>query len=54
MELRALLMYLLESIEASMRAYIGYYHAKSFGTLGYYEESSFENVDRFHEFECDY
>lgn len=35
MELRAALMYLLESIEVSMRTYIGYYHAKFFGALGY-------------------
>ena len=54
MELRAALMYLLESIEVSMRAYIGYYHAKSFGALGYYREDSFEDVDRFHKFESDY
>lgn len=54
MELRAALMYLLESIEVSMRTYIGYYHAKSFGALGYYKEESFENVDRFHKFELDY
>ena len=51
MELRAALMYLLESIEVSMRTYIGYYHAKAFGALGYYKEESFENVDRFHRFE---
>lgn len=54
MELRAALMYLLESIEVSMRTYIGYYHAKAFGALGYYKEESFENVDRFHRFESDY
>lgn len=54
MELRAALMYLLESIEVFMRTYIGYYHAKSFGPLGYHEESAFENADRFHKFEEDY
>lgn len=54
MELRAALMYLLESIEVSMRTYIGYYHAKSYGALGYYEEESFEDVERFHKFESDY
>ena len=54
MELRSALMYLLESIEVSMRTYIGYYHAKSFGALGYYEENAFEDVDRFHKFENDY
>lgn len=54
MELRAALMYLLESIEVSMRTYIGYYHAKAFGPLGYHEESAFENADRFHKFEEDY
>ena len=37
-----------------MRTYIGYYHAKSFGALGYYEESSFDDIDRFHKFEADY
>lgn len=40
MELRAILMYLLESIEVSMRTYIGYYHGKAYGALGYYNESS--------------
>lgn len=54
MELRAALMYLLESIEVSMRTYIGYYHAKAFGARGYYKEESFEDVDRFHKFESDY
>jgi len=54
MELRAMLMYLLESIEVSMRTYIGYYHAKSFGALGYYKEESFEDENRFHKFEADY
>lgn len=54
MELRAALMYLLESIEVSMRTHIGYYHAKSYGALGYYEESSFEDAERFHKFEADY
>lgn len=37
-----------------MRTYIGYYHAKSFGALGYYEEDSFENVEGFRKFESDY
>lgn len=54
MELRAALMYLLESIEVSMRTYIGYFHAKSFGAIGYYEEDTFDDVDRFHKFEADY
>lgn len=54
MELRAVLMYLLENIEVSMRTYIGYYHAKSFGALGYYHAAAFEDVDRFHKFELDY
>ncbi len=54
MELRAALMYLLESIEISMRTYIGYYHAKTYGALGYYDEESFEDADRFHKFELDY
>ena len=54
MELRAALMYLLESIEVSMRTYIGYFHAKSFGAIGYYEEDAFDDVDRFHKFEADY
>ena len=44
MELRAALMYLLESIEVSMRTYIGYFHGKTFGALGYYNASAFENV----------
>lgn len=54
MELRAALMYLLESIEVSMRTYIGYYHAKTFGALGYYDAASFEDAERFHKFEVDY
>lgn len=54
MELRVALMYLLESIEVSMRTYIGYFHAKSFGAIGYYEEDAFDDVDRFHKFEADY
>ena len=37
-----------------MRTYIGYYHAKLFGVLGYYREDSFDDVDRFHKFESDY
>lgn len=54
MELRAALMYLLESIEVSMRTYIGYYHGKKFGALGYYDETSFADIDRFRKFETDY
>lgn len=54
MELRAALMYLLESIEVSMRTYIGYYHGKAFGALGYYDSNSFDNADWFHKFENDY
>lgn len=54
MEIRAALMYLLESIEVSMRTYIGYYHAKTFGALGYYKEETFDNADRFHKFEAAY
>ncbi len=54
MELRAALMYLLESIEVSMRTYIGYYHAKKYGSLGYYDENAFEDIERFQKFESDY
>lgn len=54
MELRAALMYLLESIEVSMRTHIGYFHGKSYGALGYYESSSFEDEDRFDKFTNDY
>ena len=54
MELRAALMYLLESIEVSMRTYICYFHAKSFVAIEYYEEDTFDDVDRFHKFEADY
>ena len=54
MELRAALMYLLESIEVSMRTYIGYFHGKQYGALGYYDASSFENVERFEKFTEDY
>ncbi len=54
MELRASLMYLLESIEVSMRTYIGYYHTKKYGSLGYRDETAFEDVERFQKFESDY
>jgi len=54
MELRAALMYLLESIEVSMRTYIGYYHARKYGALGYYDEKSFDDPIRFRKFEDDY
>ena len=54
MELRAALMYLLESIEVSMRTYIGYFHGKTFGALGYYNASTFENEERFNKFTADY
>ena len=54
MELRASLMYMLESIEVSMRTYIGYYHAKKYGSLGYCDETAFEDVERFRKFESDY
>ncbi len=54
MELRAALMLLLESIEVSMRTYIGYYHAKTYGALGYYNAEAFDDVKRFHRFEDDY
>lgn len=47
MELRSSLMYLLESIEVSVRTHIGYYHGKAFGALGYYDKNTFENEDRF-------
>lgn len=54
MELRAALMYLLESIEVSMRTHIGYFHGKTYGALGYYEASSFEDEERFIKFTDDY
>lgn len=54
MELRAEIMYLLESIEVSMRTYIGYFHGKKYGALGYYDASSFEDEQRFHKFTDDY
>ncbi len=54
MKLRAALMYLLESIEVSMRTYIGYYHARKYGSLGYYDEKAFEKPDRFKKFVDDY
>lgn len=54
MELRAVLMYLLESIEVSMRTYIGYFHGKTYGALGYYNASSFEDEERFNKFTDDY
>ena len=54
MELRAALMYLLENIEISMRTYIGYFHAKKYGPLGYLEASAFENEEYFQKFTDDY
>ena len=54
MELRAALMYLLESIEVSMRTHIGYFHGKTYGALGYYCSSSFEDEGRFNKFTDDY
>ncbi|MBE7065683.1 MAG: hypothetical protein E7384_07740 [Ruminococcaceae bacterium] len=54
MELRAALMYLLESIEVSMRAYIGYFHGKTYGALGYYDSCSFEDEERYNKFTNDY
>ena len=54
MELRSTLMYLLESIEVSMRTYIGYYHAKQYGALGYLDSFSFEDEERFNKFTDDY
>lgn len=54
MELRSILMYLLESIEVSMRAYIGYFHGKHYGALGYYCSSAFENKEYFEKFKNDY
>ena len=54
MEMRAALMHLLESIEVSMRTYIGYHHAKAFGALGYHDEKTFEDKARFKKFEEDY
>ena len=54
MELRAALLYILENIEVSMRTYIGYYHAKSFGALGYYNKETFNNEEGFYKFKSDY
>ena len=54
MELRAALMYLLESVEVSMRTYIGYYHGKKYGPLGYYEVSAFDDSIRFQDFKKNY
>lgn len=54
MELRALLMYLLESIEISMRTYIGYHHGMKYGALGYLSSNNFDNPERFVSFISDY
>lgn len=54
MELRTALMYLLESIEVSMRTYIGYYHSKKYGPLGYLESKTFEDEGRYEKFTKDY
>ena len=37
-----------------MRAYIGYFHGKTYGALGYYDATSFEDNDRFDKFTDDY
>ncbi len=54
MEMRTAIMYLLESVEVSMRTYIGYHHANSYGALGYYNADAFEDEVRFKAFEEDY
>ncbi len=54
MELRAMLMYLLESIEVSMRTFIGYYHGKKYGPLGYLKSENFGSEERYERFEKDY
>lgn len=51
-ELRAVLLYALEYIEVSFRTYIGYYHSKKYGPLGYLDKSTFadeKRCDEFHE-----
>lgn len=54
MELRASLLYILEYIEISIRTHIGYYHAKSYGPLGYLNSNSFSDLERFLKFKSDY
>lgn len=54
MELRASLLYLLEYIEVSIRTHIGYFHAKSYGALGYLDCSTFNDADRYKGFKKDY
>ncbi|MDR2025399.1 MAG: Abi family protein [Hungatella sp.] len=54
MELRASLLYLLEYIEVSIRTHIGYYHAKTYGPLGYLDCSTFKDVNRYEKFKLDY
>ncbi|MCR5742978.1 MAG: Abi family protein [Lachnospiraceae bacterium] len=54
MELRAALMYLLESVEISMRTNIAYFFAEKYGPLGYYDSSNFDDTDRFNAFEDEY
>lgn len=54
MELRASLLYLLEFIEVSIRTHIGYYHAKSYGPLGYLDSATFKDLYRYEKFKVDY
>lgn len=54
MELRASLLYLLEFIEVSIRTHIGYYHAKTYGPLGYLDSATFKDLHRYEKFKVDY
>ena len=54
MELRALLMYLLESVEVSLRTFVGYHHAKNYGPLGYLDKEAFDDESYFKEFDANY
>ena len=51
MELRTILLYALEYIEVSFRSYIGYYHSKKYGPIGYLDKSSFIDEKRWDKFD---
>lgn len=49
-ELRVAVLYLLENVEVSFRTFVCYYHAKTYGSLGYLEETSFKDGNKFKSF----
>lgn len=44
-ELRGLLLEMLDVVEVSFRTHIAYYHSSQHGALGYRQNKGFENID---------